>query len=56
VAEDPSGAEEELARLRAKADEQDREIARLHDEASEASVRSPSWELKRTIRTGASGI
>jgi uncharacterized coiled-coil DUF342 family protein len=37
VAEDPSGADEELARLRAKADEQQREIARLHDEASEAS-------------------
>jgi serine phosphatase RsbU (regulator of sigma subunit) len=37
VAEDPSGADEELVRLRAKADEQEREIGRLRDEAAEAS-------------------
>jgi hypothetical protein len=55
VAEDPSGTDEELARLRAKADDQGREIARLHDEASEASGEIAQQELRRTIRTGASG-
>jgi serine phosphatase RsbU (regulator of sigma subunit) len=38
VAEDPSAADEELARLRAKADEQEREIGRLRDEAVETDV------------------
>jgi serine phosphatase RsbU (regulator of sigma subunit) len=38
VAEDPSAADEELARLRVKADEQEREIGRLRDEAAEAGV------------------
>ena len=37
MADDPSESDEELARLRAKADDQEREIGRLRDEASEAS-------------------
>jgi serine phosphatase RsbU (regulator of sigma subunit) len=37
VAEEPSAADRELARLRAKSGEQELEIARLRDEAAEAS-------------------
>jgi hypothetical protein len=37
VTEDPSAVDRELARLRAKAGEQEVEIARLRDEAAAAS-------------------
>jgi hypothetical protein len=49
VTEDRSAADRELARLRAKSGEQELEIARLRDEAAEASGELTHLGVKRML-------
>jgi hypothetical protein len=56
VTEDRSAADRELARLHSKAGEQELEIARLRDEATEASGELADLGVRRRSMTAARGI